>query len=259
MILLDPRAHPVIAHRGNRAYAPENTLPALLEAAAVGADAVEFDLRVSADGMLLLMHDPTLDRTTDGMGLVECTTWTDIRRLDAGARFSRDGRHYPWKGRGVRVPSFDELVDALPPNMPMIAELKTPAAAPALLRAIRRHGLEKRILVAGFDPATTRPFLGQDIALGASTPAVRRLLVPALLHRTPQPSWYRALCLPPSHHGVPVPVKALARAVRPYGVVTHVWTINDPRDALRLWRHGVQGIITDDPARILAVRARHTS
>lgn len=256
MILLDPQARPVIAHRGNRAHAPENTIPALLEAAALGADAVEFDLRVSADGILLLMHDATLDRTTDGGGRVDATSYSTIRRLDAGAHFTTDGRTYPWKGRGVVVPTFDEVIEALPATMPMIAELKTPAAAPALLQAIARHALTDRILVAGFDPNTTRPFLGHRIALGASTEAVRALLLPALLRRRIGMPWFRALCIPPRHHGVPIPVGALARAIAPHGGVTHVWTINKERDALRLWREGVQGIITDDPARILAVRAQ---
>ncbi len=254
MILLDPQARPVIGHRGNRAHAPENTIPSLLEAVAAGVDALEFDLRVTRDGVLVLMHDATLDRTTDASGPVASFTHADLRTIDAGARFTRDGRAFPWRGRGAGVPTFDEVIDALPRTLPLIIELKTPAATPYLVEAIARHQLASRVLVAGFDPEATRTLRGGPVALGASTPDVAGLLVPALLRRRAAPSWYRALCIPPVYKGIPVPIPSLARATRPYGVVTHVWTVNDPSYAQRLWRQGVNGIISDDPALILAAR-----
>jgi glycerophosphoryl diester phosphodiesterase len=254
MILLDPHARPVIGHRGNRAHAPENTLPSLLEAVALGADALEFDVQVTRDGALVLMHDLTLDRTTDANGPLASYTLADLRRVDAGARFTTNGRDFPWRGRGAGVPTFDDVVDALPHELPLIIELKTPAATPALMAAIRRHALESRVIVAGFDPASTVPLRGSTIALGASTPDVASLLLPSMLRRSVASPWYHALCIPPVYRGVPVPVASLARAVRPHGVVTHVWTINDPAHALRLWRAGVQGIISDDPGLILAAR-----
>ena len=84
MILLDPDARPVIGHRGNRAHAPENTLESFREAVTLGVDAVEFDLRVSRDDALVVMHDQTLDRTTDGSGSVAMRTVAELRSLDAG-------------------------------------------------------------------------------------------------------------------------------------------------------------------------------
>jgi glycerophosphoryl diester phosphodiesterase len=85
LILLDPLARPVIGHRGNRAHAPENTLESFLEALALGADALEFDLQLSRDGQLVVFHDATLERTTDGHGAVEQHTLAELQRLDAGA------------------------------------------------------------------------------------------------------------------------------------------------------------------------------
>ena len=135
MILLDPSAHPVIGHRGNRAHAPENTLESLQEAVALGVDAVEFDVQVSSDGVLLLMHDVTIDRTTSGAGAVATQTFDALRRHDAGARFTTDGgRTFPWRDRRVVIPRFDDVVDALPRTLPMIVELKTPAASAAIWR-----------------------------------------------------------------------------------------------------------------------------
>ena len=255
MILLDPRARPVVGHRGNRAHAPENTLESLREAVALGVDAVEFDLRVSRDGALVVIHDETLDRTTDGSGPVALRTVTELTRVDAGAKFTPDGGHtFPWRGRGLRVSTFDEIIESLPRELPCIIELKTPAATELLRVAIRRHGIARHIIVAGFDPAATRPLRGAGFALGACTPDVARLLLPALLRRRVAPQPFQALCIPPRWHGVPVPIAALARALRESGTVIHVWTVNDPAYALRLWRAGVQGILSDDPRSILAAR-----
>lgn len=254
MILLDPHARPVIGHRGNRAHAPENTIVSMLEAVALGVDALEFDVHVTRDDVLVVLHDPTLDRTTNGRGPVAALTAAELSQFDAGARFSKDGRTFPWRGRGVTVPTFDAVIEALPPALPLIVEIKTPAATPALRRAIVRHGLASRIIVAGFDPASTRDLRGGGFALGASTPDVARLLAPALLRQRITRPWFQALCIPPVHRGIPVPVAAIARAARPHGVVTHVWTINSPAKAQRLWRQGIQGIISDDPALMIAAR-----
>jgi len=255
MILLDPQAKPVIGHRGNRAHAPENTLESLREAVTLGVDAVEFDLRVSRDGALVVMHDPMLDRTTNGSGPVALRTVAELRSLDAGARFTRDeGRTFPWRGRGATVSTFDEVIESLPRELPCIIELKTPAATALVKVAIRRHDIAHRVIVAGFDPDATRPLRGAGFALGASTPDVANLLLPALVRQRVGPQRFQALCIPPRWHGIPVPIAALARALRGSGTVIHVWTINDPAYALRLWGEGVQGIISDDPGLMLAAR-----
>lgn len=257
MILLDPAAHPVIGHRGNRAHAPENTLEALQEAVALGVDAVEFDVQVTADGHLVLMHDLTLDRTTDGRGALAPRTLAELRELSASARFRRfhDGAD-TWRGRTARIPTFDEVVESLPNTLPLIIELKTPAATAALEVAIARHGLQDRVIVAGFEAASTLPMRGGRVALGASTPDVARLLLPALLHRPVARPWFQAFCIPPVYRGIPVPIGGLVRGTRAHGVVTHIWTVNDERQAERLWAKGVNGMISDDPARILALRDR---
>ena len=255
MILLDAQARPVIGHRGNRAFAPENTLPSFLEAVALGADALEFDLRLTRDGQLVVFHDATLERTTDGSGPLAQRTLAELKQFDAGANFTRDGGHsFPWRGRGVVVSSFDEVIDALPRDLPCIIELKTPDTAEPLRRAVRRHGIERRIVVAGFDARSTLPLRGAGFALGACTRDVVALLPAALLHLQAQPRHVQALCIPPRWHGLPVPIGAFARALRRSGTVIHVWTVNDPAQATRLWADGVQGIISDDPALMLRTR-----
>ena len=257
MILLDPLARPVIGHRGNRAHGPENTLASFQQAVALGVDALEFDLRVSRDGVLMVFHDATLERTTDAAGPLADRTAAELGRVDAGANFTPDGGlTFPWRGRGVTVSTFSAIVESLPRALPFIIELKTPAATELVRAAIALHGIAGRVIVAGFDPATTRPLRGARFALGASTPDVARLVLPALLRRRLGAPPFQALCIPPRWNGIPVPIAALARALRGSGTVIHVWTINDPADAIGLWNIGVQGIVSDDPATMLAARPR---
>jgi len=122
--------------------------------------------------------------------------------------------------------------------------------------AIARHGIAGRVIVASFDPAATRPLRGAGFALGASTPDVVRLVLPALLRGRVDAPPFQALCIPLRWNGIPVPISALARALRGSGTVIHVWTINDPAEAIGLWNIGVQGILSDDPATMLAARPR---
>ncbi len=255
MILLDPNARPVIGHRGNRAHAPENTLQSFREAIALGVDGLEFDVHVSRDGTLVVVHDPTLNRTTNGHGAIAQYTVAELRTFDAGAQFTPDnGRTFPWRGRGVTISTFDDVIESLPHDLPCIVELKTPNATEPIRRAIKRHDLVRRVIIAGFDPVVTRPLRDAGFALGASTPDVAKLLLPALLRRSAKPTSFQALCIPPRWHGIPLPVAAITSALRTSGVVTHVWTINDPAHAIRLWKDGVNGIISDDPALMLATR-----
>jgi glycerophosphoryl diester phosphodiesterase len=257
MILLDPQARPVVGHRGNRAHAPENTLASFEQAVALGVDAIEFDLHVSRDGQLVVFHDATLERTTDGRGALADRTVGELRQLDAGARFTPDGgRSFPWRGRGVTVSTFDELVDFLPRTLPFIVELKTPVATSLVESAIRRHAIAHRVIVAAFDAGTTRPLREAGVALGACTADVAGLVLPALAGRRLGPQPFRSLCVPMRWRGIPVPIASLARSLRGSGTTIHVWTINDAATACRLWDAGVQGIISDDPATILAARSR---
>lgn len=255
MILLDPTAHPVIGHRGNRAHAPENTRESLLEAVALGVDALEFDVQVSQDGQLILMHDLTVDRTTNGRGAVAEMSFAQLRELDAGAGFrgAVDGSA-SWRGRGVRIPTFDEVIESVPRTLPLIIELKTPAGTSALQAAIARHALTDRIIVAGFDAASTLPMRGGRVALGASTPDVARLLLPAVLRRPIAQPWFQAFCIPPVYNAIPVPIGGLVQIAKPHGIVTHIWTVNTVAQAQRLWAKGVNGIISDDPGVIIPAR-----
>ena len=253
MLLADLAARPVIAHRGNSAHAPENTFEAYDQAVAMGADALEFDIRLTRDGVPVVIHDPTLDRTTNGRGPVVDRTLDELRALDAGARFvSRDGSH-PYRGRAFVVPTLEEMV-ARYPRIPFLIEVKIPEAVAATRRVLEQAGAIARCLVDSTVHAAVAPFRGGELATGASVDDVLRLLVASFTGRSPRTLPYEALCIPRWYNGIPVPVPLLARAARRAETVTHVWTINSPRVARSLWQAGVQGIITDDPGPMLQLR-----
>lgn len=253
-ILLDPDARPVIGHRGNRAHSPENTLESMREAVALGVDALEFDVHVTRDGVPVVHHDPTLERTTSGRGALASYSLTELAAFDAGHHFTNDGgRTFPWRDRGVRIPTLDAVLAAFP-TLPMIVELKTPAATEATRAMIARHAAERRVIVAGFDAASVRPLAGGPMALGACTADLVRMLPAALLGLRGPDAPFVAACIPPTHHGFPVPIGAFARLMRRRGGVVHVWTVNHASEAERYWALGVQGIISDDPAVMLAAR-----
>jgi glycerophosphoryl diester phosphodiesterase len=253
-VLIDRSCRPVIGHRGNRAHAPENTIESFAQGVAAGADALELDVRLAVDGVPVVIHDPDVRRTTDGVGEVARMTFAELRALDAGARFTPDnGKTFPYRGLGHRIPSLDEFLEAFP-AMPVIIELKVADAAAATRRVIEGRQAEDRVLVDSMEPAALRPFVESRIAVGASRSDVIRLMTEVILHRPLTPFSFKALCVPLSYNGVPLPVRRFARVAPSQNCVVHVWTINDMKIATDLWLAGIQGIISDDPAAMLRAR-----
>ena len=255
-ILLDTAARPVIGHRGNRAHAPENTIESFAQAIALGADAIEFDVHLSADGIPVVHHDPTLMRTTDGHGEIARLTFGELRAVDAGSRFTKDtGKTFPYRGMGHRIPSLEEVVEAFP-TTPLLIEIKAPLAATQVKRILEQRLAVERVVVDSFRPEALRVFAGSDIATGASRDGMIRLTRSALGGRAPGRIDFSAVCTPLSYYGAPLPVKRIARVARAQGIPVHAWTINDTRIAKDLWLSGLNGIITDDPARMIEIRKR---
>ena len=252
--LLDPERRPVVGHRGNAAHAPENTMESFRQALAAGAECVELDVRLSADGVPVVMHDPTLDRTTDSTGAVASLSAEQLRAADAGARFTRDGgRTFPYRGKGLRIPTLEEVLTELA-QVPLLLEIKTPQVSPAARRVIERLGAEWRCVVESFDVRAIDPFRGSRVAIGASRTDVARLLHRIVTRRPVRSLPYAVMCLPPRLRGVRLPIGSLVRLTRPAGCLVHLWTINDPEEARYLWTIGVRGIVSDDPGLIRRTR-----
>jgi glycerophosphoryl diester phosphodiesterase len=244
--LLDPNARIVIAHRGNRVRAPENTLASLRQAVELGADALEFDVRVSRDGVAVLMHDPMVDRTTDGSGMVSAMSLAELRTLDASARSA-------FRAERTKIPTLEEALNAFR-DMPLVIEVKELAAASATAAQVRRFNLADQVLIGSVDTRVMEWFYGTEFHRCASMRDAARFILNALRGRRPSARRYDVLSITTRFRGMPIPVRAMAKAARQEGVPTHVWTVNDPAVARRLWLGGVAGIVTDDPETMLKAR-----
>ena len=251
--LLDPDRRPVVGHRGNAAHAPENTLESFRQALVAGAECLELDVHLSADGVPVVIHDPTLDRTTDATGTVGALSGERILRANAGARFSRDGQTFPYRDAGLTVPTLEDVLREFP-DVPLLIEIKASRASSEVRRLIERYGAESRCVVESFDGKVIDPFRGSRIAIGASTADVRRLLHRVVTRRPVRSLPYSVMCIPRWLRGVRVPIASLVHLTRPAGCLVHVWTVNDPAIAEALWQVGVHGIVSDDPGVIRRAR-----
>lgn len=242
----------VVGHRGAAAAAPENTLPSLRRAVEDGADAVEFDLRATVDRRLVLIHDETVDRTTDGSGAVAEMTLEEIRELDAGHAFTADrSRSHPFRGEGVRVPTLEEALDALG-DLPAIVELKSVAAGQRLATWLEdRPDAAERMLVGGFDPEAAGP----PSRLARWRGAWEDELVPYVLLgkvglgalAAPDAD---ALMVPERRGLIRIVTGRFVDRAHRDGLGVHVWTVNRPDRMRALLAMGVDGLLSDAPARV---------
>jgi glycerophosphoryl diester phosphodiesterase len=248
--LLDLGARPIIAHRGASGERPENTLVSFERAVELGADALEFDVRLTADREVVVMHDPTLDRTTDFSGPARVRRLAELRGADAGFRFTPDhGATYPFRGRGIRVPTLGEVLDRFP-SMPILLELKEVAGQERVRELIERHGAGGRCVIASEHDDALEVFRGGRFLLAASGREIFRFWCASVLSGGAPPVKYQALSVPKRHRLLPVVTPRFLANARRLGLPVHVWTINAPRTAQQLWRQGVNGIITNWPGRM---------
>lgn len=259
-ILLHAGEPLVIAHRGASVAAPENTMESFQRAVELGADAIEMDVRITADGEIVVVHDPTLDRTAGIRGVVQSMTARQLREADAGAGFTPDGGlSYPFRGRGVRVPLLAEVLEAFP-ETPLLVEVKTVGAMRALEQLVRRHGAAGRVVPASEHHGALVAFRDAPFRCGASRRDIARLYFGSLLRAPlPQHGRYGLLAVPYRWHGLEVPTPGFVSAAQDVGAAVHVWTVDEPADARRLWERGVSGIVTNDPAAMVAELQRMRS
>lgn len=253
----------VLGHRGAAGEMPENTLPSFERALARGAHVLESDVHVTRDGVPVLIHDPVVDRTTDGSGRVDDLSWEDLRRLDAGFRFSPDGgASHPFRGRGITVPSLEEAFDRLPGarfNLELKAQRpELVERAVALVRAKAREAVT--LLTAGEDPIMARlrdelRRTGVACAVGASTGDILRFIRSAQDGKPPDGE-AMALQIPTHFGGRPLITAELLGHAHAYGVFVHAWTINEEPEMERLLDLGVDGLVTDFPGRMAELLQR---
>lgn len=272
MIPSRPMRHPffdvpvptVIGHRGASGEKPENTMAAFERAVAQGAVILETDVHASRDGALVLFHDDTLERTTDGAGRVADHTRAELERLDAGYRFGPDAG-FPERGRGHRIPLFEEALKAFP-DVRFNVEIKArdPRLIAGVVELVRRLGREDTVLLAAASDATMADLrahlaeTGVRPAVGASAGDVLAC-VRAALDGAPPPPGPMALQVPPDFGGRPLVTRDLVDYAHAHGIAVHVWTINEPAEMERLLDLGVDGVMSDFPGRLAEVVARRAA
>ncbi len=253
-----------IGHRGAAGEAPENTLTSFARALETGAAILESDVHLTRDGVPVLIHDDSVDRISDGSGRVADQSLEELRRLDAGYRFSPDGgRSHPFRSRGLRIPTLEEAFDAFP-GARFNLELKeaTPGLVQGAAECVIAAGREALTLLTAAEPETMaalRRHLAErraEVAVGASEADVVDFVRSALAGEAPPPG-PMALQVPAEFAGRPLVTPAFVAHAHGHGLVVHVWTVNEPAEMTRLLDLGVDGIVTDHPGRLASlIRAR---
>ena len=241
-LVLASDAHPPlnIAHRGASAKAPQNTLVAFRKALEMGADGIELDVRLSADGVPVVIHDATVDATTNGRGRVDRMTLDQLKQLDAGSSFSP-------AFAGERIPALNEVLETVGQSMLLNLELKgiqlsSRALEEAVAGLVERHALEGNVLISSFNPLALRrvqriaPHI--PTALLYSRPAWPALRLADLILARPTTAVHPHYKVADEQH---------IRWARANHVRVHVWTVDDPVEMRRLIGWGVDGIITNEP------------
>jgi len=249
-----------IGHRGCAGEAPENTLCAFERGLAQGAAILETDVRLTRDGVPVLIHDADVDRNTEGSGTVSSYTFAELQRLDAGHRFSPDGgESYPFRGEGLEIPSLERAMTVFP-NARFNIELKDddPTLVERCFEIITRLRCASHTLLTAADGAVMEALRATDrnrsagVALGASTPDVAAFAKAAARGITPA-SGPMALQVPAAFAGRPLVTQSFIDTAHAHEMQVHVWTINDRSEMNALLDLGVDGLVTDFPGRLSAL------
>jgi glycerophosphoryl diester phosphodiesterase len=248
-----------MAHQGSCTKAPSNTLPAFEIAVREGADVLETDMHWTKDGCIVLCHDETVDRTSNGEGPIKDFTLEELKQLDFGYRFTPDGgKTYPYRGRGIQIPTLREAVQAFP-DIRFNIDIKPsrPVYLRRFIREICELGAESRILIASFHHHVLQRFraLNPSIATSASVRECGHFCVRLWAGLDKQRRMpFDAFQVPVDAFGIPVITKRFVECAHRVGKKVHVWTVDDPKTMVELLKLGVDGIVTNRPD--VAVQAR---
>ena len=248
----------VIAHAGGSRLGPDHTLGTYQLGLDAGTDVLELDVHTTSDDEVVVIHDATIDRTTDGSGAVQGFTLAEIQAFDAAYDWSPDGgATYPERGKGHVIPAMKEVFAAFP-NEWYVIEIKqaNPPMVDTFIEVLDEYDMRDRVIVASFNDqviAEVREKAPNVLtSFGEQEATVFRFLTPSDIDTYEPPA--QVLQLPTSALGGTIEVisDGLLANAEHFGIPVHAWTINDRDEMDTLLSRGVNGLITDWPDRARA-------
>ncbi|MGE4453582.1 MAG: glycerophosphodiester phosphodiesterase [Sphaerochaeta sp.] len=247
----------VVAHRGDSAHYPENTLSAFESACALQVDVIETDVHLSKDGEIVIWHDPTLERNTDGSGRIEDHTLEELKEYDAGYMFTSDGGNtFPFRGKDIQLCTLREALEACPEQRFNVdLKSKEPAIVDAFIKVIRSLHAEKRVVAASFHLGNLKLVRKKapEIQSSITTLEVVPLLALQKLHLLPKRGRTVIFQVPVRQWGIEVVTSAFVKRMHERGSIIQVWTINEESEMRRLFKMGVDSVMTDKPSLAIKV------
>ena len=250
----------VIAHQGGDGLWPSNTKFAFERAAEMGVDVLEMDVHQTADGVIVLSHDETVDRLTDGSGPIKEMTYEQIRRLDAAHDWTDEAGEHAYRGEGIQIPTLESIFTTFP-EMRMNIEIKQkePSMVEPFCHLLRRYDKGPEGLVASFHAGTMEEF--RRACPGVATSATEPEILPFfVLNQAFLGAVYRppadAFQVPEYSGNLRVVSRRFVSGAHAHNVAVHVWTVNETEDMERFIELGVDGIITDRPDRLMRLLGR---
>jgi glycerophosphoryl diester phosphodiesterase len=248
----------VMAHRGGAGLWPENTMYGFERAVDLGGDVLETEIHSTADDILVLMHDSTVDRTTNGSGPIRAFTLEELKTLDAGYNWTSDGgQTFPFRGSGITVPTMEEVFTALPAvRMNIDIKQEKPSLVEPLCKTIRAFDMVDKVMVASFSSKVLKAFrrVCPEVATSAGTGEVALFFMMNMVFLG---AAYRPACqafqIPEYSSGLRVLTNRFVNTAHGLNLDVHVWTINEVTDMKRLLASGVDGIVTDYPDRLISL------
>jgi len=246
----------VIAHQGGERLYPSNTLYAFEQAHKLGVDMFELDIHQSKDGHLVVIHDDSVDRTTNGQGKIINMNLAEIQALDAGYYWTEDGESYPYRAQGITIPTLAELFEHYP-TMPMVIDIKDQDAGyeEKLCSLIKHYKKSKDVVIGSFHPNALKKFRNfcPEVATSMHPTEVRNmvLLSYTFLKSLFRPTDFIAAQVPVRSGAIKIIHPGFVKLAKQRKIAVQVWTVNDPEEMQYLIDLGVDGIMTDRPDLLL--------
>ncbi|MGD1821846.1 MAG: glycerophosphodiester phosphodiesterase [Pleomorphochaeta sp.] len=249
----------VVAHRGDSKHFPENTIEAFLSAVEMNIDVIETDVHLSKDNVVVIWHDETLDRNTDGTGRIEDHSLEELLEFDAGYTFTKDGgKTYPFRAKGVKLCTLEEALVKCP-NQRFNIDLKTNnlKIVDEFIKLVKRLKAEHRVCCASFHLSNLQAVREKspDILTSVTTKEVVPMLFKQKLGILPKKLANRKIIfqVPVSQGIIKVITRRFIKMMHDRGAIIMVWTINDEKEMERLFKMGVDSIMSDDPTTVIKV------